>query len=185
MRKSHWLLILSLLFLSACGSHPQQEKTIVPFTFTDQHGQPFGTDNLTGTIWVTNFIFTNCTTVCPPMTIEMAKLQEQFHEKEIDAQFVSFTVDPSVDSPDVLNEYLQNFTDDDSNWHTLTGYSQETIETFAREQFQTMVQKPSSSNQVIHGTNFYLIDRNGTFVNEYNYIDNSYVEEMIKDIQKR
>lgn len=119
------------------------------------------------------------------MTVEMAQLQEKLHEEGIDMEFVSFTVDPLVDSPDVLKKYLQDFTEDDSNWHALTGYSQEAIETFAREQFQTMVQKPASSSQVIHGTNFYLIDKNGALVNEYNYISNSYVKEMIKDIKKR
>lgn len=66
MRKLLWVvLLLSLLLFSACGSLPQQEKSIAPFTFTDQYGQPFGTENLTGTTWVANFIFTNCTTVCP------------------------------------------------------------------------------------------------------------------------
>ena len=55
---------------------------------------------------------------------------------------------------------------------------------FARDQFQTIVQKPSSSNQVIHGTNFYLIDQQGILINEYNYIDDSYVDEMMKDIKK-
>jgi len=51
------------------------------------------------------------------------------------------------------------------------GYSQEAIEVFAREQFQTVVQKPESTNQVIHGTNFYLVDDQGYVLNEYNYID--------------
>ena len=66
----------------------------------------------------------------------------------------------------------------------MTGYTQEEIEVFAREQFQTIVQKPSTSNQVIHGTNFYLIDQQGSIVNEYNYVDTSYVKEMMKDIKK-
>ena len=183
--KNCWLLLLSIFLLSACGTHPKQEKSITPFTFTNQHGQPFGTDHLTETVWIVDFIFTNCKTVCPPMTVEMAKLQEQFKEEGIDAEFVSFTVDPTIDSPNVLKEYLTQFTDDDSNWHMLTGYSQDEIETFAREQFQTIVQKPSSSNQVIHGTYFYLIDKNGILVNEYSYINTSYSKELIKDIKKR
>ena len=66
----------------------------------------------------------------------------------------------------------------------LTGYTQKEIENFAREQFQTIVQKPDSSNQVIHGTNFYLVDDKGYIVNEYNYIDESYVDEMMQDIEK-
>lgn len=66
-----------------------------------------------------------------------------------------------------------------------TGYSQEAIEIFAREQFQTIVQKPESSNQVIHGKNFYLVDDQGFVLNEYKYIDeSSYVEKMIKEKKK-
>ena len=91
----------------------------------------------------------------------MADLQKKFKEEGIQVEFVSFTVDPTVDSPEVLKEYIHQFTDDETNWHILTGYTQEEIEVFAREQFQTIVQKPSSSNQVIHGTNFYLINQQG------------------------
>lgn len=84
----------------------------------------------------------------------------------------------------MLEEYIQQFTNNETNWHMFTGYSQEAIEIFAREQFQTIVQKPESSNQVIHGTNFYLVDDQGYVLNEYNYIDESYVEEMIKEIKE-
>lgn len=118
------------------------------------------------------------------MMIEMANLQKEFQAEGIEVELVSFTVDPSIDSPEVLKKFIQQFTDDEANWHMLTGYSQEEIENFARDQFQTMIQKPSNSNQVIHGTNFYLMDEQGFVVNEYNYIDESYIEEMMKDIQK-
>lgn len=183
MKNGRWLLLfLCILLLSACGRQTY-EKNMVPFTFIDQHGQPFGTDNLTGSPWIANFIFTNCKTVCPPMTTEMALLQKHFNKEGIAVEFVSFTVDPTVDSPSTLNEYMQVFTDDDSNWHMLTGYSQQEIEIFAREQFQTMVQKPTSSNQVIHGTTFFLFNKEGALVKEYSYIDNSYVEELLKDIK--
>lgn len=51
----------------------------------------------------------------------------------------------------------------------LTGFSQEEIETFAREEFKTIVQKPKTSTQVIHSTNFYIVDDEGYILNEYNY----------------
>lgn len=183
MKRVRGLLFLSFFLLTACTAQPSEEK-ITPFTFTDQHGQPFGTDQLTGTAWIANFIFTKCTTVCPPMTTEMALLQDKFKKEGIAAEFVSFTVDPTIDSPNMLNKYIQDFTDDDSNWHLLTGYSQQDIEKFAREEFQTMVQKPTSSNQVIHGTTFFLINKKGALVKEYSYIDTSYVEELVKDVKK-
>ena len=114
----------------------------------------------------------------------MAALQKEFKEQNIEVEFVSFTVDPEVDTAEVLQKYIRKFTDDESNWHLLSDYSQKKIETFAREQFQTIIQKPESSTQVIHGTNFYLIDDKGMLVKEYNYVNRAYKEEIVNDIQK-
>lgn len=178
------LLLVCLVIFSACSSRQQIEKSISSFSFTNQDGQPYGSNDLTGTIWIADFIFTNCTTVCQPMTAEMASLQEILKEMNTQVNFVSFTVNPEVDSPEVLKTYVSKFTDDLSNWKMLTGYSQDEIEVFAREEFQTIVQKPATSNQVIHGTNFYLIDQQGVVINEYNYIDTSYVNDIVKDVKK-
>lgn len=184
MRNTYYLLsFILLLFLSACGEDQSVDQPIDPFSFQDQTGETFTMDDLLGKVWIANFIFTNCDTVCPQMTYEMAALQSKFAKENIDVEFVSFTVDPNMDSPEVLQKYMQNFTDDESNWHMLTGYAQEEIETFAREQFQTIVQKPETSNQVIHGVNFYLVDSNGVVVNEYNYIDEFYDVEMMEDVK--
>lgn len=176
--------IVCLLILSACSGNPPVDNKVDPFLFTDQNEEPFGTKDLNGTIWIANFIFTNCETVCPPMMSEMASLQKVIEENNLKVEFVSFTVDPNLDTPKVLKEYIQLFTNNETNWHILTGYSQEEIEDFAREQFQTIVQKPVTSNQVIHGTNFYLVDDQGYVLNEYNYIDESYVEEIVKKINE-
>lgn len=175
--------ILCVFLLSACSTNQSPDHKIAPFSFKDQDQQSFGTDDLKGSIWVASFIFTNCETVCPPMMFEMASLQETFKKEGIQAEFISFTVDPKHDSPKVLKEYIEQFTNDETNWHMLTGYNQNEIEEYAREHFKTIVQKPDTSNQVIHSTNFYLVDEEGYVLNEYNYIDESYVDEMIKDIQ--
>lgn len=177
-------LVICLLVLSACSGNQQADKKVAPFSFIDQNERAFGTDDLMGTVWVASFIFTNCETVCPPMMFEIASMQKQFEEEGLQVEFVSFTVDPEVDSPKVLHQYIEQFTDNESNWHMLTGYSQEEIESFAREQFQTIVQRPNTSTQVIHGTNFYLVDNQGYILNEYNYIDESYIEEMTREIKK-
>lgn len=178
-------IVVSLLILSACSGEQQPTgQKVEPFSFVDQNERDYGTDDLKGTVWIASFIFTNCDTVCPPMMFELASLQKQFEEEDLQVEIVSFTVDPKVDSPDVLQQYIQQFTDTESNWHMLSGYSQEEIEKFAREQFQTIVQKPDTSDQVIHGSNFYIVDDQGYVLNEYNYIDESYAENMIKDIKK-
>ncbi|MFJ7934684.1 SCO family protein [Sporosarcina sp. NPDC096371] len=185
MRKITGLLffVALTLLLSACSNKSLAGKPLTSFSFTDQNGQAFGTDELINTVWVANFVFTQCDTVCLPMMSETAAIQQQLKEQGLHAEFVSFSVDPAVDSPEVIKEYIGQYTDDESNWHMLTGYSQKEIETFARDTFKTIVIKPESSQQVLHGTNFYLVDQQGKIINEYNYIDSSYAEELIKDIE--
>lgn len=184
LRFAGYLIGLSCLLLVACNSSAVPKEKINSFTFVDQNGEAFGTENLQGSVWIADFIFTNCHTVCQPMTAEMASLQEKFKEKNLPVHLISFTVDPEVDTPEKLNDYVQVFSDDLSNWHLLTGYSQEEIEKFAREQFQTIVQKPASSNQVIHSTNFYLIDQEGHRIGEYNYINSTFFDDLVEDIEK-
>ncbi|WP_438311765.1 SCO family protein [Sporosarcina sp. FA9] len=182
--KGFLLAFVCFLLLSACNDKEKDLKKIEPFTFTNQDGQAFGTADLVDKVWIADFIFTKCETVCPPMTIEMANLQDKFHKDGIEVEFVSFTVDPTIDSPVALKEYVEQFTDDESNWNMVTGYSQEEIELFAREQFQTVIQKPKTSTQVIHSTNFFLVNKAGAVVKEYNYVDETYVNTLAKDILK-
>ncbi len=179
-----FILITALLLLSACGQPKQTGRQLASFSFTDQNGNPFGTDQLEGKVWIADFIFTNCNSVCTPMSQKMAELQATFKEVGIKAEFVSFTVDPGIDTPEVLKDYVGQYSDDDSNWHLLTGYSQDAIEKLAMNQFQTIVQKPESSGQVIHGTNFFVVDQKGQLVNEFNYIEESFEEQITAQVKK-
>jgi len=186
MRRIHFVLYLLcgliILLVSCQQTKLSTEMKIAPFSFVNQYDESFGTSELSGSLWVASFIFTNCETVCPPMMLEMAALQDKVQSSDVDVQFVSFTVDPVVDTPEVLRAYVKQFTTNDTNWHLLTGYTQDEIERFALEQFQTIVQKPDSSEQVIHGTNFYLVNKAGYIVNEYNYVDETEMEQLVYDI---
>ncbi len=183
MKKVSLVLILCCLIMSACGTNTDSTYQMQTFTYTDQNGQPFKSENLKNKVWIANFIFTSCETVCPPMTASMSALQKELKNQGLDVQLVSFSVDPAIDTPDVLKTFMEKFTEDSSNWHMLTGYSQKEIEEFAREEFQTLVQKPSSSNQVIHSTSFYLIDQNGKIVNNFGF-QQSHFDELMTEIKK-
>jgi protein SCO1 len=179
------IVLLAVVLLAACGKTIPDAKNwpIDDFTFTDQNGEPFGLNDLKGKIWVSDFIFTNCETVCPPMTAHMAKLQKMAKEKGLDVEFVSFSVDPEVDTPEKLKEYVKKFDGDLANWHLLTGYSQQEIEQFAEKNFKTIVQKPKNQDQVIHGTNFYLVDQNGTIVQTYSGAQDVPYEQILEHIE--
>ena len=179
-------LIFTLL-LTACtqnGIKDAKNWPVNDFTYTDQQGKTFGLKDLEGKIWVADFIFTNCETVCLPMTSNMAKLQKMAKENGIEnIQFVSFSVDPSVDTPDALTQYGKLSGVDFNNWKFLTGYEQLEIEKFARDNFKTIVKKPEKGDQVIHGTDFYLIDQTGKIVKDYTGFQEIPFDEIMNDIK--
>ncbi|MGM0899726.1 MAG: SCO family protein [Bacillota bacterium] len=185
MQRNLWctsILLLSLV-LVGCGDrsikNPLNWK-IENLSAVNEDGKEMDLNDLKGKVWITDFIFTNCATVCPPMTANMTKLQGLLKEKGLDVEIVSFSVDPAVDTPERLKEYVLNFNGDLSNWHLLTGYSQEFIEDYALKNFKTLVKKPGTDNQVIHGTSFYLIDQEGNVIKDYDGMTVPF-DEIIKD----
>lgn len=183
-------IFLCLIILAGCSTGAKIPKAlnwdITDFQYINQNGEPYALKDLKGKVWVADFMFTSCETVCPPMTANMARLQKMAKEENLDVQFVSFSVDPTVDTPDILKTYIQKYTTDTSNWTLLTGYSQEEIEGFAKESFQTLVDKPdtATTNQVTHGTSFYLVDQNGKVMKKYSGISNTPYEDIIRDIKR-
>ena len=179
--------ILSVLLLSACGNGEIKDAKNWPiedFTFINQANQEFGLADLKGKVWVADFIFTNCEDVCMPMTANMTKLQNMVKEEKIEnIEFVSFSVDPTVDTPEVLTEYGKQYNADLSNWHFLTGYEQEKIESFAMSNFKTIVKKPKTGDQVVHQTFFYLINQDGKIMKIYPGLADIPFDEIMKDIK--
>lgn len=187
LKNSRILLVgLCAIILAACsGNSDIPDKTdwvLGDFNYINQNNEEVGLDNLKGNITVANMVFTNCTTVCSPMTANMARLQRMANEENLDVQFLSFSVDPEVDTPEVLKEFGENFQADFSSWDFLTGYTQREIEEFGRENFKTIVAKPKNGGEVVHGTSFYLIDQEGTIIKSYDGLDVPY-EEIVEHIE--
>ncbi|MFJ7745878.1 SCO family protein [Peribacillus sp. NPDC097295] len=176
-----------ILMLTACGSNGVPDAKnwdMEDFSNVNQDGKPFSKENLKGKVWVADFIFTNCEDVCLPMTANMVKLQQMLKDEGIsDVEFVSFSVDPEVDKPEVLKEFGDQFNVDYTNWNFLTGYSQDDIEAFAMDNFKTIVQKPDNEDQVIHQTSFYLMDQDGKIIRDYTGLQGIPFDEMIKHIK--
>ncbi|MGE6376367.1 SCO family protein [Peribacillus muralis] len=191
MRKLHVLMAAMgasiLLLLTACGSNGVPDAKnwdLEDFSYIDQDGKPFSKSDLKGKVWVADFIFTSCETVCPPMTSNMSKLQQQLKDEGVeDVEFVSFSVDPEIDKPEVMKKYGNQFNVDYRNWHFLTGYGQEEIEQFALDNFKTLVKKPEKEDQVIHGTSFFLMDQEGKIIRDYTGLQDIPFEDIIKHIK--
>jgi len=176
--------LFALFSLTACqnGIPDAYSWPIQKFSFTNQDGQTFSNKDLQEKVTIVDFIYTSCPDVCIPMTANMAKLQNMVKKEKLDVQFVSFSIDPEVDTPQVLKTFGEKFHADFSNWNFLTGYSQQKIESLAKDNFKTLVQK-ASANDVIHGTRYYLIDQKGNIVKDYSGSVNPPYDEIINHIK--
>lgn len=174
------LLFTLTIVLAACNNYKFKadiDYKIDNFEVTNHRGEKLTLDDLKGKPWLAMFIFTNCKTVCRPMTYNMGEVQKRLIDRGIkDYNIVAFSVDPAHDTPEVLSKYIKTFKDDvpdESKWHLVTGYDQKFIEQFALENFKALVKMPKDSDQVMHGVTFYLVDEKGVAVKYYD----GYTEE--------
>lgn len=184
-----------VLILSACSSgefKPKFKVDIEPFEFTNHHEEEVSLEDLKGEVWLAQFVFTNCTSVCGPMMFNMADLQDSLKEEKVeDYKIVSFTVDPANDDPAALDYYLNEFAPaDESKWEMLTGYKQQEIIDLGKKSFATIILPAlEGSDQVTHATNFILVNQEGKAVKTYDGVGSSELpfaetkEEIIKDMK--
>ncbi|MCC6849795.1 MAG: SCO family protein [Deltaproteobacteria bacterium] len=94
------------------------------FALVDAAGEPFGTTELAGKVWIASFFFTSCPSVCPLLMARMAELQRRLGEAGIgtaDVRLVSITVDPERDTPEALRAAAPRYGVDPARWTLLTG----------------------------------------------------------------
>src|SRR5882762_1931461 len=89
------------------------------FQLTNQNGQPFGSAQLSGKIWIADFIFTACPGPCPMISSRMSELQKPLGKTDV--HLVSFSVDPKKDTPEVLRGYAEKLHAQPQRWDFLTG----------------------------------------------------------------
>ncbi|RME14543.1 MAG: SCO family protein [Bdellovibrio sp.] len=153
---------------------------IKPFSLVSQDNKPFSLSNLKGKIWVVDFIFTSCHGPCPLMTRQMKQLQEHYVNSP-DVHFLSISIDPQTDTPQVLKRYAQKFSANFSKWTFLTG-DLKTISLLARNSFKLSSGTPE--NPSLHTTKFVLLDRSGQIRGYYDSQDSLLLEKIKADIQK-
>lgn len=167
------------------GPAPAEVEIEVPeFEAVDQDGKPFKLSDLKGKVWIADFIFTNCNTVCPPMTQNMVLLQKRLKFEGLDVDIVSFSVDPERDDSKAIHEFAKQHGIDFSNWHFLTGYPFEKVQKLSREVFKAQVMKDPDSDQFVHGTSFYLIDQDGKIRRFYNGVrlDDDQIVQDVREL---
>ncbi|MFZ3579675.1 SCO family protein [Virgibacillus sp. DJP39] len=185
--KAAFSLLILALILTACGDKYKGDFSweVNDFSFSDQDGETISNSDLEGNFWVADFIFTSCETVCPPMTSNMARLQEKLKEAELDeVQLVSFSIDPEHDTKEKLKEYgkVRGATFD--NWHFLTGYEFGAIKELSIKSFKSAVEKVPDTDQFMHGTSFFLVSPEGNVIKRYSGTKAADMEQIVEDIKK-
>jgi protein SCO1/2 len=135
--------------------------TLPDFRLTDQDGHAFGGAELRGYVWMAGFIFTRCPTICPAISARMAKIQHRARGIEEGFRLVSFSVDPTYDTPERLSEYARRFRASPRMWKMLTG-SIDTMKGTVENGLKIAMGTPAGENDfasLFHGTHFVLVDR--------------------------
>ncbi len=212
MHKATWLAVMvSLMIWAVAGCTSDADNTegqqvvqtetnndvsalnwqVPSFTYTNQEREPFGLRDLQGKVWLTDFIFTRCPNICPPMTANMLQIQKTLKQAGVEAEIVSFSVDPEFDQPEKLKEFANKYGVDLNSWHFVTGYSFEEMQKIVKETFKGAVSKqegPSPDVPVLinHPSQFYLVDQNGKVVKFYDGLkpDAKQIANDIKTLQK-
>ncbi len=126
------------------------------FRLLNQSGKWVSDQDLKGKIIVANFFFASCTSVCPDMNAQMARLQSKTSGFD-DVQLVSFTVNPERDSVSVLADYAKNLGADPERWWFLTG-NKDSIYTIAREGFLVSAAAGKDAEDFFHSQDLILLD---------------------------
>jgi len=169
-------------YLSRLGDYGRTPE----FDLIRQDGQSFKHTDLLGNLWVGNFIFTSCGSTCPIMTRQMQVVAESV-DPSYGVEFVSFSVDPERDTPEVFTTYAQEYGIDMPNWHFLTGEKQALRDLVLRG-FHLSVQDASredilaGAESVIHSTRFVVVDEVGVIRGYYDGTDDEALQKLMDDL---
>ena len=146
----------NLMYLEING----EKKKVPNFSFTNQIGELITNKDYEGKVYIVEFFFTTCPTICPIMNYNLVEIQNSFSEFD-NLGFASFTINPAYDTIEVLSDYANQFGITNKNWNLLTGDKEE-IYKLANNGFNLYTaQEESAAGGFEHSGNFALIDQEG------------------------
>jgi cytochrome oxidase Cu insertion factor (SCO1/SenC/PrrC family) len=174
------LLWLRNVEVSALRQRNVSSYGVVPtFQLTNQNGQPFGAAQLSGKIWIADFIYTTCPGPCPMISSRMSELQKPLGKTDV--HLVSFSVDPEKDTPAVLRGYAEKLQAEPGRWDFLTGPKSE-IYKLSHDGFKLAVSDGSDALGLpVHSTRMVLVDRHGQIRGYYDATEPEAITKLLAD----
>jgi protein SCO1/2 len=181
---------LFFCFVAACGCTKRSAQDVpvlgeLPdFALLDQDSQTFDRKAMTGGIWVADFVFTHCASSCPRLTAHMQGLQARLSDAP-GVHFLSVTVDPRNDTPEVIKAYMTKNELDESNWRFVTG-TEEAVRRLVVEGFKVgMDDEPgeaAGAEEIMHSNYFALVDRQARLRGYYR-ANNAGIADLERDLR--
>lgn len=153
------------------------------FELVNQDGDTVNNSFLEDKIYVADFFFTTCPTICPLMTDQMERVQKAFKDDK-HFKIVSHTVQPEIDSPKVLKEYAKLHGANTNQWVFLTGSKKEIYNLARKSYFAVTTEGEGDEMDFIHTENFILIDRQKRIRGFYDGTNKTDVNRLIADIKR-
>ena len=168
-------------------------QEVPPFDFINQDNEGVTNEFYKGKVYVVEFFFSSCTTICPIMNRNMLQVSQEFANQE-NFGIASISIDPSFDTPKVLKEYATTYNATHPNWNFLTG-NQQIIHKLSNEGFKLFAaQDKDDIDGFSHSGLFALIDQNGVVRSRkdthgnplfyYNGLEQEGIDMLIQDIKK-
>ena len=157
-------------------------NTIPPFSFTNQYGETINEKIVEGKIYVTDFFFTSCPTICPVMKRQMVKVYKEFKDNP-DVMILSHTIDPEHDTPKVLNTFAKDLGVEGNQWQFLTG-PKEDIYALGQKSYLSAAQEDKTADGgFLHSGAFILIDKNKHIRGMYDGTTEEGTQKLMRDMK--
>lgn len=157
--------------------------TIAPFAFLDQDSVLVTNDTFKGKIYVADFFFTSCRTICPIMKTQMKRVYDATADKP-DVLILSHTIDPRHDDVETLHNYARMLEVDNDRWHFVTGERDSIYKIAQTSYFVTAQEDGTDPDGFIHSGAFLLIDKKQRIRGKYDGTKEADVNRLLSDIDK-
>ncbi len=157
--------------------------SIRDFSFTDQDGNTVTQDTFKDKIYVADFFFTTCPTICPIMKTQMLRVYEKYKDNP-NLLILSHTIDPKHDSVSVLHDFAGRLGVISSKWHFVTGDQDDIYDIGQNYYMVSSLEDPDEPGGYIHSGAFLLIDKARRIRGIYDGTDKEKVETLLQDIDR-